>query len=77
MLILMAARQAIEAAMARRRSSSEALRSSRSAISRISKITFSTSPAPTAAGADFTAMVRFPKGSVSKPSECSSSAMRA
>ena len=46
-LILIAARQAMDAAMARRRSSSDARRSSRSEISRISNSTFSTS-----AGAD-------------------------
>ena len=38
-----------------------------SAISRISKITRSRSPCPTAAGAAFTAMVRLPNGSVSNP----------
>ena len=45
MLILMAARQAMEAQMPRRRSSSEAPRSSPSAISRISKRIFSRSAA--------------------------------
>ncbi len=48
-----------------------------SAISRISNTSFSTSAAPTPAGAAFTAMVRLPKGSVSKPERSSSSAMRA
>ena len=37
----------------------------------------SRSAAPTAAGAALTAIVRLPKGSVSKPDSCNSSAMRA
>ena len=53
MLILMAARQAIEAAMPRRRSSSDTLRSSLSAISRISNRIFSRSPWPDGGGRGF------------------------
>jgi len=68
---------AIDAAIARRISSTDALRSSCSAISRISNTIFSTSLALTPAGADFTAIVRMPNGSVVNPSEFNSSAMRA
>ena len=64
---MMAARQAMEAQMPRLRSSSEALRSSVSLISRISNKIFSRSDGLTAAGAALTAIVRFPNGSVSNP----------
>src|SRR5260370_14088544 len=57
MLILMAARQAIDAAMLRRTASIDSPRISPSAISRISKISFSRSETATAAGAAFTAIV--------------------
>ncbi len=76
MLTLIAARHAIDAAIARRTWSIETFRSSRSAISRISPISRSISSGRTPAGAPFTAMVRCPNGSVSNPLACSSSAMR-
>jgi hypothetical protein len=77
MLILIAARHAMVAAIDRRNSSIEARRNSLSAISRISNRAFSISPARSPAGADFTAMVRLPNGSLSNPSAFSSSAIRA